>query len=225
MVRVPQSSSTLVQLQLPTGQRSHGINFVLHPEPTNTCALVAGGKQEWLTLKLQAGCSSHPQEHTEPALQAASGSWNLWCSILGTPKDCCSWSSKESSESDLQKGPPLNHSASQTAHLKIIWTWQSGRVAPNIREAPSNTYFQLQIARLDPVRQLEQRQRRAHQRESLGSSKADTVGLCSLPAPACSPWPISNTWGFWELLPPLHLFSIYSKRVPISGRLLGSAGI
>lgn len=46
---------------------------------------------------------------------------------------------------------------------------------------------------------------------------------CSSLLPLAS-WP-QNSWVFWELLTSWCLFSIYSKRAPISCRLWGSAGI
>lgn len=104
--------------------------------------------------------------------------------------------------------------------------WQSGRVAPNIRETPSNIYSQLQNARLDPVRHLEQRQRRDHQLQRTFWTASQTLLACVHWLFQPAPLGLSqNTWVFWELLTSLHLFSIYSKRVPISGRLWGSAAI
>lgn len=108
---------------------------------------------------------------------------DLGCSILENSQGLLLLISKGSPQSQTYRRAPLW----TILYLKLlIWKlserdkkWQSGRVAPNIRGAPSNTYSQLQNASLDPVRHLEQRQRRAHQLQ-----RTDPADLCSLPAPA-----------------------------------------
>lgn len=117
-------------------------------------------------------------------LPVARGSWQT-CDIpsLRAPKDWFSWSSKEVLRVRPTEGSPsesfcISNCSFQNC-LRMTKKCQSGKVAPNIRETPSNTYSQLQNARLDPVRHQEQRQRRDQQRttENFVNSKPDTDGL------------------------------------------------
>lgn len=112
-------AAQLMQLQLSTGQRPRGINFVLHP--TNTCPLAARGHQEWLALKLQQDTAVTPR-NTLPAFQAACGGGHGRPEMFHpreVPRTVPPGLQRKSSESDLQKGP-LNHSVSQIVHFEIV---------------------------------------------------------------------------------------------------------
>lgn len=138
---------------------------------------------------------------------------------------------RKSSESDLQKAPPLNHSLSQIVNFKIVWTWErNDRVEGLLLTLEKHLQTPILNCKMQDLTQW----------GTWNKDRGETISyreLSELQARHC--WPVftgcssllplaslsQNTWVFWELLTSLHLFSIYSKRVPISGRLWGSAAI
>lgn len=98
-----------------------------------------------------------------------------------------------------------SHSLDINLLKKEMTEWKA---PTNLRETPSDSYFQLQNARLDLVRQLEQGRRRNHQlQRSSCSPSQTTAGLCPL-AVCSNPLPLASlpqkTLVFWEIHTILH---------------------
>lgn len=201
----------LMQLQLPTGQRPHGINFVLHPAPTNTHLLQQG--KPGVAGTQTAGRTQHqPQEHTDPASQAAcrSGSWQT-CDPRELPRTF-SWSSKKVLRVRPTQGLKsfilkLSEHNKETRVEGLLWTLEK--------------HLQTHIL---SCKMQDLTHWGTWNRDRGGTiSYRETLSQTLL---ACAHWLIplaslsQNTWVFWELLTSLHLFIIC-----ISCRLSGSAGI
>lgn len=104
-----------------------------------------------------------------------------------TPKDCSSCSSNKVLSPRPTEGPSWI-----ILFLKsFIWIWQSGRAAPNL-EKPLQTPFPTAKCKTWPSEApgAKTEEGPAATENFLQLSEPDTAGLCSLAAPACSPWPL-----------------------------------